>query len=131
VSDGMSSADVLDRAVFEQMRAAVGEDDEFFCELIETYLSDSELQLASMRMAFAERDAAGLARAAHSLKSNSAGFGAIPLATLCAELEAAARGGTVAPVGAEITRLESEYRRVERVLQHTLQIERQKEAPTR
>ena len=49
---------------------------------------------------------------AHSLKSSSANLGALRLAELCKQLEAAARVGNFGPQTPALTDLDAEYARV-------------------
>ena len=60
-------------------------------ELIDTFLTDAPASLATMHRALRDQDAASFRRAAHTLKSNAADFGAHKLADLCRELEAKGR----------------------------------------
>ena len=85
----------LDQSAFDHLLEITGNDLEFVDELIDTYLDDASLQLEAMRAAAASGDAAALVRPAHSLKSSSANVGAMALADICRELEAAARTGAV------------------------------------
>ena len=72
---------MLDAAILTNFRAAMGED--FLPELIEMFLLDSQTLVDEMARAARESDAEALRRAAHTLKSNSASFGALTLAALC------------------------------------------------
>jgi CheY-like chemotaxis protein len=83
----------LNQAALDNVRALAGGDMAFVAELIDTFLADVPQLLAQMRRAVEAGDAATLRRAAHSLKSNSAEFGAGALADLCRELEAMGRTG--------------------------------------
>jgi HPt (histidine-containing phosphotransfer) domain-containing protein len=75
----------LDAAVYRELQETAGA--EFAAELAGTFLEEAPLMLAEARRAFAAGDAAGLARAAHSLKSNALTFGAAELAALARALE--------------------------------------------
>ncbi|MBN2148025.1 MAG: response regulator [Anaerolineales bacterium] len=81
----------------QKIRGLAGEDQDFMLEIIDTYLEDAPGLLNRMREAARSNDAAELRLTAHSLKSNSAEFGASTLAGLCRELEemgkAALQGG--------------------------------------
>ena len=92
----MSESDVLDRAALADLRAMTGGDPAFLAELIDTYVADTPQQLATIRQALEARDAEAVRRAAHSLKSNSATFGAAALAELGAQLEARGKAGELA-----------------------------------
>ena len=58
-----------------------------------------------------------LRRAAHSLKSNSADFGAQALSEMCRELEAKGKAGTLDGAQALVTSVEQEFGRVTLALQ--------------
>ena len=83
----------IDDATFAELLETVGGDREFLAELVETYLGDSPGLFAELRAAIAADDAAAARRAAHTLKSTSASFGADGLAALCREIEASAAAG--------------------------------------
>ena len=79
---------------------------EFVRELIETFLEDAPQQLTALRNAVDQGDAEEARRAAHTLKSNAATFGATELSELCAELEARARAGDLAGAQERVRRIE-------------------------
>jgi HPt (histidine-containing phosphotransfer) domain-containing protein len=108
--------DAVDVAVIDELKEATGRDPAFLAELIDTYLEDSAALLAAMRQAIAAADAAEVRRAAHSLKSNSASFGAGPLANVCRELEHRARDGRLDDAAEHLARIETAYAEVEREL---------------
>jgi HPt (histidine-containing phosphotransfer) domain-containing protein len=105
--------DAVDAAVIDELKEATGRDPAFLAELIATYLADSAGLLATMRQAIADANAAELRRAAHSLKSNSASFGAGPLASLCRELELRARDGRLDGAPEQLAHIEAAYAEVE------------------
>lgn len=80
---------VLDMITFNNLKESTGED--FIGVLIETFFEDTAKQMDQMRSALASRDAETFRRAAHSLKSNAATFGAMDLAGLARELESMGR----------------------------------------
>jgi HPt (histidine-containing phosphotransfer) domain-containing protein len=98
----------LDRAALDNLLDITGGDPEFLDELIDTFLSDAEAQLAAMRQAIADGDETALLRPAHSLKSNSTNVGATALAELCREIEADARAGGVPDAEARVSRVAAE-----------------------
>lgn len=59
-------------------------------------------------------------RAAHTLKSNAQVFGATRLAELCRELEATAKGGTLAGASGLVEQIEGEHARVDAALRAAL-----------
>ena len=77
----------LDPAAAENLRQLGG--DEFVAELVQTFLDEAPVLLAALQGS----DAAEVRRAAHTLKSNAATFGATRLSDLCQELETQARAG--------------------------------------
>ena len=77
--------DLIDRAVFDDLRDTAGAD--FVAELVDTFAEEAPQMLADLHAARAAGDADLFRRAAHSLKSNSATFGAVQLAALARTLE--------------------------------------------
>ncbi len=101
--------DPIDAATLDELLDTLGGDEAFLAELVGSYLADSPPLVAAMRDAVAARDAAALRRAAHTLKSTSASVGALRLAGVCREVEAAAsadlvRGDLVEDAAAEYAR---------------------------
>jgi signal transduction histidine kinase/DNA-binding response OmpR family regulator len=108
------SAPVLDRAAFERLRATMGAD--FLEELLSTFVEDSRELVGTMRRALGEKDTDSFRRAAHSLKSNAASFGAMTLSTLAKDLEALAKSGSLDGTAPRVERLAGECERVARAL---------------
>src|ERR671932_423175 len=107
---------VIDRAALDALLETTGGDSAFLADLIDTYLGDSVGLLAAMRQAIAIANAEELRRAAHSLKSNSASFGARTLASLCQELEQRARTGVLEGAPGRLADIEMAYAAVEDAL---------------
>jgi PAS domain S-box-containing protein len=107
--------DVLDDSALEHLEAATG-DPVFVAELVETFLQDAPLLLASLRSAQETGQADELRRAAHTLKSNARTFGAAPLADLCQTLESAAKVGVTDETAQLVARIEHSYAHVEGAL---------------
>jgi HPt (histidine-containing phosphotransfer) domain-containing protein len=99
--------EAVDHRVLAALSQATGDDPAFLAELIDTYLADAPDLLVMMRDAAAAREAAGLRRAAHTLKSASATLGAHRLADLCRRLEHAE-----GPAETLVAQAEDEYLRV-------------------
>jgi CheY-like chemotaxis protein/HPt (histidine-containing phosphotransfer) domain-containing protein len=108
------SSEVLDRAAFEQLRTTMGAD--FLDEVLPTFLEDSRELVGTMRRALAANDAETFRRAAHSLKSNAASFGATTLSALAKDLEALARSRSLDGAAPRVDRLAGECERVARAL---------------
>jgi HPt (histidine-containing phosphotransfer) domain-containing protein len=96
----------VDAATFAELQATAGDD--FVGELVDTFLEEAPPMLERLRAALAGDDAESFRRTAHSLKSNSLTFGALPLAALARELElqglAAARPEALDALAAEYAR---------------------------
>jgi HPt (histidine-containing phosphotransfer) domain-containing protein len=112
----MVDSTVIDRAVLDSLLDMVGGDAAFFAEMLETFFDDSPQQLAAAREALARGDAAALRRAAHSLKSNSANFGALQLSQTCKALEEMAKVGTLGGASGLLDQVAAEYRTAEAAL---------------
>ena len=69
----------------------VGEDRELFDELVTEFREQGPQRITELGRAIATGDSALASRAAHTLKTNSATFGATELASLSRRLEEAAR----------------------------------------
>jgi CheY-like chemotaxis protein/HPt (histidine-containing phosphotransfer) domain-containing protein len=112
-ADG-STTPVLDQAAFEQLRATMGAD--FLGELLPTFIEDSGELVGTMRRALGARDTDAFRRAAHSLKSNAASFGALTLSHLARDLETLAKSGSLDGAAGRVERLANECERVVRAL---------------
>ncbi len=102
----------LDPAALADLLETVGGDREFLAELIETYLGDSPGLFGELRAGLAEGDAAAVRRAAHTLKSTSATFGATRLAGICRDIEAAAAADDLAELDPRREAAETEFEAV-------------------
>lgn len=80
---------ILDMNVFNDLKDSTGAD--FILELLSAFFEDAENQMEQMRTSMATQDVETFRRAAHSLKSNAATFGAMELSSLARELETMAR----------------------------------------
>ena len=67
------------------------DDEEFYEEMLETYLEDSEEVVGLMEEAYEKGDLALYATEVHALKSTSKTIGAVGLSELALELETAAK----------------------------------------
>jgi HPt (histidine-containing phosphotransfer) domain-containing protein len=101
--------EVLDPTVLKNLHEMVGGDVEFLIDLINTFLEDAPRMLADMRQSLESGDAKLLHRSAHSLKSNSAEFGAMTLSELSRELETLSKGGSVEGAEELVGRVETEF----------------------
>jgi PAS domain S-box-containing protein len=119
-TDGARPSALLDPAALDRLQEMAGGDAGFLKEMFETILADAPVMLAEMRQALERGDAATLHRAAHSLKSNSADFGAKTLSELCREVEMMAKAGTLDGASEKLASIEAEWAQVRAALE-TLQ----------
>lgn len=75
----------LDAEALTSLRESVG--DEFFGELLDVFLVDSQAMLDELRAAVSVGQGEVVRRVAHTLKSNSKSFGATQLAEVCRRVE--------------------------------------------
>jgi len=113
----MADPDVIDRSALDGLLDSVGGDKEFLAELLQTYFADAPKLFETMRAALAAGSADEFRRAAHSLKSNSASFGAMLLSRMSKELEDMGKAGTLDGAGPKIAQAEEEYARVRAALE--------------
>ena len=106
----------LDAAALEHLFEITGGDQEFFDELVDTYLDDGAAQLAAMRAAADADDPDALLRPAHTLKSSSANVGAVDLAEQCRTLEVDARAGSVPEMAGRVAACERGFAAVRAAL---------------
>jgi len=116
----MGQSDPIDRAVLDGLLDSLGGDKEFLVELLQTYFDDSPRLLVAMQAARAVGDADSFRRAAHTLKSNSASFGAMTLSRLARALEEMGKAGTLAGAAADLAQAEAEYARVRAALEEAV-----------
>lgn len=112
----MSDAPVLDPSALMTLSDMVGGDPAFVAEMIDTFLDETPSLLATMRASLAAGNAVELRRAAHSLKSNSATFGATTLADLCHRLEDLGKAASFDGADVLVERVDAEYQQVEPAL---------------
>jgi HPt (histidine-containing phosphotransfer) domain-containing protein len=110
----------VNAAAFAELLDTVGGDREFLAELVDTYLGDSPGLFAELRAAIAADDAATARRAAHTLKSTSASFGAEGLAAQCREIEASAGAGNLVGLDEQVELAAASYAEVEVALRAAL-----------
>ena len=96
---------VLDRL---RLRDLTDGDAEFERELLETFVASARVLLAELRAGLMARNAAAVAKGAHTLKGVSLNVGATSLARCAADLEMAARAGNLEPIGLVLEQLRSE-----------------------
>jgi signal transduction histidine kinase/DNA-binding response OmpR family regulator/HAMP domain-containing protein len=114
----MESPQVLDPAALERLRITLGRQaDQMLPGLLDGFHQDVDRLLSEARQALKEGHADDLRRAAHTLKSTSATFGAMALSAMARELEYLARDGMLEGAAGQIARVESEFVRVKTALE--------------
>lgn len=106
--------DAVDGTALDALAASLGGGDDgwgIVRELIDAFLEDAPAQLAALHGAIEQGDASEAQRAAHTLKSNAATFGAQALAEHCRGLEAMARQGSLEGAGALLGAVGAEWGR--------------------
>jgi HPt (histidine-containing phosphotransfer) domain-containing protein len=104
-------------SALERLRELAGGDAGFLQEMVETFLADAPGMLVEMRQSLEREDAATLRRSAHSLKSNSADFGARVLYDLCRELEMMGKAGALEGAAGKLASIEAEWAQVRAALE--------------
>ncbi len=112
------AAAAIDPQKFAEFQETMGAD--FIGEVIAVFTEDAPELLRNMEQALAVNDAELFRRAAHSLKSNSASFGAVILAELARELEMMGKEGKLTGATEKVTRAAAEYQRVQRALKEMM-----------
>jgi signal transduction histidine kinase/DNA-binding response OmpR family regulator len=105
-------ASTLDQTELKRLEKSMGGDTAYVAEIIDAFLVDTPRLLLDLRQAMEQKQGDSLRRAAHTLKGSSASLGAMTLASLCQELEALGKSGTMAGVAARIAQAETEYETV-------------------
>jgi HPt (histidine-containing phosphotransfer) domain-containing protein len=85
--------------------------------LIEGFFAEAPRLIAKAGCYLDEKQAADLMRAAHTLKSNSATFGAMALSASARELEVAAREDALQGAGELLRRIQTEFEQARLALQ--------------
>lgn len=98
---------IIDPTVFKELKQMSGDD--FINELIDTFLEDAPKMIAEIKSGFAANHADIFRRAAHSLKSNAATFGASQLSALAKELEMLGKENKLHETGDRLKSLDEAY----------------------
>jgi CheY-like chemotaxis protein len=105
-------AGLLDPSALERLVETIGDDRSLLTALIDTFLSDAPRLVEAARRGLEHGQTEEVRRAAHTLKSNGATFGASSLSELSRQLEALARLGILEGANQLIARIQAEYERV-------------------
>jgi signal transduction histidine kinase/DNA-binding response OmpR family regulator/HAMP domain-containing protein len=118
VDTELRAPEVLDPRALGRLRAGLGKQAERMLPgLIDRFYQDAERLLGQARHALELGQSGDLRRAAHSLKSTAATFGAIALSEMARTLEVTAREGRLEGAGDQIAQAEGEFARARTALE--------------
>ena len=106
----------IDASVVVRLAEGTGGDAEFVSELIQQFVDDTPGLVAAARAGLETGDAEEVRRAAHTLKSNAATFGAQALAERSRELEEVAKHGALEDGHARVEAMARELEIVRKAL---------------
>jgi HPt (histidine-containing phosphotransfer) domain-containing protein len=101
---------MLDLNTFNELKESTGAD--YIGELIDAFLDDAPDLFTQMKSALVKKNTESFRRAAHSMKSNAATFGAMGLSNLAKELEGMARENDL-EIGNRLEVMEDAFHQVE------------------
>jgi CheY-like chemotaxis protein/HPt (histidine-containing phosphotransfer) domain-containing protein len=119
-----AAAGVLHPPALERLMQTIGNDRGLLATLIDTFLRDVPRLVDGARQGLQRGQADEVRRAAHTLKSNGATFGAMRLSELSRELEALARSGILEGTADLLARIEGEYESVRIALEAVREMSR-------
>ncbi len=117
----MPNPETIDRGTFDRFFDSLGRDVEFLNEVVEEFLTSSPGLFDSMQQAIAAGEAPALQRAAHSLKTGSATFGALLFSAQCKELEYTGKSGVLDDAELKLNSLKAAYAEVAAALKSQLE----------
>jgi histidine phosphotransfer protein HptB len=97
----------IDGATFENLKAMMGHD--FIGELIDAYFEETPQLIIQIEQALVSGDTEVFRRAAHSLKSSSASFGATQFSASAKELELIGKEGNLSGSSEKVANLKENY----------------------
>jgi HPt (histidine-containing phosphotransfer) domain-containing protein len=106
----------IDRAALDSLLDSVGGDLEFLAELVREFVRDGPRQFGALKQALSDGDSEALRRAAHTMKSNSATFGAMSLSAKFRELEHMGRDCALEGASAAIAQAQAGFEAVAQAL---------------
>jgi len=116
VWEAINEKPTLDENILRQLYQEMGESKEtengMLAILLGDYREDAVKQVDEIRRGVAQLDFKLMQRAAHTLKANSALFGALRLSALARQVEEMGRAGTLEGVSAWVLQIESELEKV-------------------
>ncbi|GAB4430278.1 MAG: hypothetical protein Kow002_18730 [Anaerolineales bacterium] len=106
--------EVIDLDTYRALEEMVGE--AYVLEMVDAFLDEGKHFLDDLNSALNTSDVDRFRRAAHSLKSNAATFGALHLSGLAKELEEIARDGQLEGSGGKLESISSAFGQAEQAL---------------
>ena len=103
----------IDQTILTELREVMGTE---FISLVRVFLADAPKAIERIQDLAAQKDKAGIAAPAHTLKSTSANLGALILSAQARTLEQESRQGTLADAENRAAALAAEFERVAAVL---------------
>lgn len=101
---------IIDMKAFERLKATLGRQAaQMLPALVDDFIKDVPRLISDVENASKEGRAEDLRRAAHTLKSNSASFGAAGLSSLALQIETAAKEGRCEGSEPTILRMKDEF----------------------
>ena len=91
-----------------------------YAEVAHLFLIDMPVQLSALAAAIAAADSESVWRIAHRLRGSTLEMGVVRMAPLCAEIEQAARAGSLADAADQAERLDREFATVRAALEHVI-----------
>lgn len=111
--DGVKDA-VIDSEMVQELR---DEGDNLLSELVDMFIAEVPLELASLEEALARQDAGATRLSAHTLKGTASNFGARRMQTLAKTIEDKGRDGALDGASAILVELRAECARVRDALE--------------
>lgn len=109
----MSTKQHIDQAALAELKSIMEDD---FKLLVDTFLTDSDMRIASLKSALSQNDPHSFGETAHSFKGSSLNICAIELSNLCQQLETMGRSGQLDNVNPMLEELDNEYATVSDLL---------------
>ncbi len=118
LNENQQAQPAIDAAVLQALHNTLGEEDSASLnDLFTLFLEDASDLLEKTSRAAETGDRAALQRAAHTLKSTGAAFGAMRLARLCRELEQMGKEGNLGEAAATAAQAKAAFSEVRREIQ--------------
>jgi two-component system sensor histidine kinase/response regulator len=115
---GRSRTDGFDRTALEKIQALDTQGSSTLVKtIVDHYLVETPKIVALLKDAVRNNNAPGIRNLAHSLKSASANVGAVALAEICRETEAAGKAKTIEDCPGLVAMIEQEYLTIKTVLE--------------